>query len=310
MAVYGILLEDYIIEAKSNKNDLMNTKKNKQRINKGKTPVERIINGLEVIALIILAIPAGLLLALLMPIIGTVKDNLNKVEFGLKKNETERIAKSYKKNISSLQKRLEKENDPKKKKDIKDSIKALEDTIADIEKNNMDKVSKNKYKYEIDCIEDVVKQADKNIIDFYDRYWMYSLFLKFFDLSRSDFEKHINSNINAYDPKLVKELDGEGFDLETMPEFKVYLNKYPDDMIVRLNVNGDSGICYNLTKHHFVNCIEDWSEFSTPSYEEFKNSITKFKNWNNYVEADKILGYYRLSKPPRNATLKEISKFK
>ena len=142
-------------------------------------------------------------------------------------------------------------------------------------------------RYEADKLKEVHSKDKNKIPNFYDKYWMYSLFLHFYDISRSEFESMCKSGSTTTIGKL------QGYDIDEFPdeESSKYIISNSNDAAYELNCSANSGIAYNLSKHQFVLSLDDWTAFKVLSYDEFKNSCKKWMKWDKVVKSDKLLGY-------------------
>lgn len=307
MAIYGALLEDYLLEKSGlNKDDAKDPDKIKKKVkeienNKKISLDNKVVKLLAILGFIILAIPIGILAGLVMAITMPIRNIISKLDNSNKNKSIDKTIKSYKKNIEKLNNKLKNTTDSKEKSEIKKVISSLEKEITELEKQK----TGDNLKYEIKEINNAINAISKND-DIGDRYWELSLGLTMYDMNQSEFEKWLGK-VN----QTISDAEGNGFDSESMPLFSNYLKKYPNNKCDYWSY-GDNGWIYDIDNHKFICAFNDWTEESIISYNQFKDLWKKnlsAEDLDKYKQADQYLGYYRLSKAPSNAEIKPLPKY-
>ena len=313
MSIYGnkikesVLTESYLLEQNLNKDDITDEKKVTDKIKKEKKPENAILIALKFIGIIILTIPIAIGYMIIFSITDLIKSNVDKLDYDKKDKEINNIIKKYNKNIDSLKEKLNKETDKEERQKIKDTINTLEKSIEELERKRTIEVDAKKYKYYCNEIEEILN----NPMDYYHYIYKYAFYLKYTDINEAEFIRKFTQN------RSEKIEDMDGFihcspinEKDCADGFYEYYLKNKNVDVVSFNLNGDSGIFWNCKKKEFVVSYDDWTEFKVFSYNEFKNSVDNLwfnkNDLDKYVEADRILGYYRLSKPPKNIKPKEL----
>lgn len=315
MGIYNnILHEDielnyYLTESNLNKDDLKDKNKVINAIEKEKKPENKILLCIKFIGMIILAVPITVGAIIIAAICYILTSNIEKLDDNKKIKIIDKVIKKYNKNIESLKKKLEKETNKDEIKSIKSTIKKLEDDIKKLEKMK-ESINNANTEYGYYC--DNINKVLNNPMDYYDGIAYYALYLKYTDISESEFINRFCKNSN----ETIEDMDGFIYanpitKEDTVDGFYEYYLKNKGAKVVSFNLNGDAGIFWNCDRKEFVVSHDDWTVFKVFKFNEFKKSFGTYwypKEYDKYVEADKLLGYYRLSKAPSGVKPKELPK--
>lgn len=319
MAIYGnnieSVTESVLLETTGlSKEDLTDKQKVLSAIEKEKEPMSKLKLALSIIGILIAIVPITILLPIIIPVMLIVKSISKNIEKSRKKKADEKIIAEYEKQIAKLKKQLEKETDPEKRKEIEKLIKKFESELTEFKNNRDLKEYEEKIKGSIDYINRMVKYAQNgDMINSAEDLVDYAVFLYYFDLNSSQFNKYItNGNINEFKKKYYVDFDKEFGDdsYETGKALNDLIKNKMNGEFAVIKAIDDTLTGYNVDKKLFIH--GDWDvkyiDFYSPEQlkAKAKDLYDRIDDIDNLIEADKYLGYYRLSKAPEGVEPKEI----
>lgn len=295
MAIYGescsIIIEQSLENEGLSKEDLSNLDKVKSVINKKNGPIGKILFALQIIGIVIIAIPASILIGIIIPIVLIIGGLYTGLDTVRKEIVYKSSIKKYSSIVKNLRSKYEKEKDPKTKQELKKSLYEAEKFLKKLEEDHKNADFEKEHGNSISIIKSVISNREKMLLnqectdnDLY-------VAFNYLNISPQEFDKLIKSNMKMDHIEYIFE-DGEDYFGEN--EIQSVYNLFKDKKAYIICDYGEYIILYRDGK--FVSILEDSIKIHSFS-DIVSGSNLSESDIKNLKETDIYFGYFKLSKP-------------